>query len=210
MKLQITFTPDQYWKIGFAAHCIALWLRLLFLLNSSRAKRRSKLAIHAAAKILPYYRRTNASLMGKNLQKKILFFFFNPHGTEKMPCYLDCFYSHVLRQNLPFLLPLEAPKHSVFVQLPPDSSLVALGGEKLNVFLRRWMTLGRYHLSEFPSSWGNHYSIWGERLLFYSYLVPKHPGKVLLSLISSPTLHPVSAWRTRLSIFSRFDGFFST
>lgn len=24
--------------------------------------------------------------MGKNLQKKILFFFFNPHGTEKMPC----------------------------------------------------------------------------------------------------------------------------
>lgn len=42
-----------------------------------------------------------------------------------------------------FLLPLKAPKHSVFVQLPPDSSLVALGGEKPNVFLRRWMTLGR-------------------------------------------------------------------
>lgn len=127
MKLQITFTPDQYWKIGFAAHCIALWLRLLFLLNSSRAKRRSKLAIHAAAKILPYYRRTNASLMGKNLQKKILFFFFNPHGTEKMPCYLDCFYSHVLRQNLPFCYHLKPPNTVFLNSCPLTARLWHLG-----------------------------------------------------------------------------------
>lgn len=148
MKLQITFTPDQYWKIGFVAHCIALllrpiWLRLLFLLNSSRAKRRSKMAIHAAAKILPYYRRTNPNWWGRTCRKKSFFFFLTPMELRRCPVLPGLPLFSCFKAEFAFLLPLKAPKHSVFVQLPPDSSLVALGGEKPNVFLRRWMTLGR-------------------------------------------------------------------
>lgn len=71
----------------FVAAAVFLWL--LFLLNSSRAKRRTKMAIVAAAQILPYYRRRNPTVMGKNLQKKT--FVSSPWYKEEPLCHLGCF-----------------------------------------------------------------------------------------------------------------------
>lgn len=217
MKLQITFTPDQYWKTGFAAHCITLllrpvWLWLLFLLNSSRAKRGSKMAIHAANKILPYYRRTNPTLLGKNWQKKILFFFFfkPPRNWEDALCYLGCFYSHSSRQNLPFCYHLKPPNTVFLYSCPLTAHLWHLG-----VRNPMFSCTGGWH-------WGDtiflNFLPPGQITIQFSekgcYFIPiwyqKNPGKVLLSLTSSPTLHPVSVLKFKAEYFFQICWVFST
>lgn len=47
------------------------------------------MAIVAAAQILPYYRRRNPTVMGKNLQKKT--FVSPPWYKEEPLCHLGCF-----------------------------------------------------------------------------------------------------------------------
>lgn len=98
----------------FVAAAVFLWL--LFLLNSSRAKRRTKMAVVAAAQILPYYRRRNPTVMGKNLQKKK--FCFPPMVQRRALVSPGLLLSHILRQNLPFYYHSKVSKWIVFVELP--------------------------------------------------------------------------------------------
>lgn len=123
-------------------------------------------------------------------EKKIL---FPPHGTKKSPCVTWAAFVSYSKAKFALLLPFKSLQMNCFCRAAlPDTSFRALGGEKPNVFLCRWMILGRNHLfsnnTEFPSSRakpGVHCSTLGESmwiffLTIFSFLVPKHPGKVSL------------------------------
>lgn len=179
MKLWITFTPDQYRKIGFSAHCIALLLQLFFcgccfFSTPQEPKEGQKWQLLQLPKSFLTTEGQTPQLWRRTCRKKLL---FPPHGTKKSPCVTwAAFVSH-FKAKFALLLPFKSLQMNCFCRAAlPDTSFRTLGGEKPNVFLCRWMILGRNHLfsdhTEFPSSRakpGVHCSTLGESMWIFFF-----------------------------------------